>query len=259
MFFDTSFFFSPPLVQRPKPPPTVYLLYSNAKRKELKASNPSMSPKDAMAACGAGWKLLDASNNLGPIKLKYAPEVKRLTDIYTEAMKSYSVYGHTQEAPPLASEFSLRAEGLACAAAVESCQSFVVETDNKCGQLPKIHALLKSLEVAIPNAVLGDMADRPNISNSCNPTFGVQDIASLLFSVRVLHRFPRYIVNMSTSAEKLEAEGTLSYSITPTGLDKPETDTIKQVGDPHITDKHLLDLVAGAGVKAATVEALQEL
>jgi hypothetical protein len=45
----------------PKKPATSYLLYSNAKRMELKKSNPNMGPKEIMTVLGTAWKLLDNS------------------------------------------------------------------------------------------------------------------------------------------------------------------------------------------------------
>ena len=166
--------------------------------------------------------------------------------------KNDATFQNDVHATPLASEFSLRADrhGLAFDAAVQSCQNYVVpETNGQYyGSISKINAMLQCVTDSVPRAVLKDVVTQPDIVSSSIATFEVQDIKSLIFSVRVIHRFPRYLCDLNTTIEKVEALGMSSA-----------TALLEKTIDPRLTDEHILDLVAGAGINAATTDAINEL
>jgi hypothetical protein len=70
----------------PKKPATAYLLYSNAKRAELKSSNPNMGPKEIMTELGTAWKLLN-SNTKKPFE-EQARALKQQYDLDVEAHRN---------------------------------------------------------------------------------------------------------------------------------------------------------------------------
>jgi hypothetical protein len=184
--------------------------------------------------------------------------------------------------PRLVSEFSLRAASLSPALSEATYRNKLVQAGpNGNDDVPDIRPILRARAELVPRAVCEDAETRrrevktsakvsshedyvnkdPRSNDSESLPFAVQDIWSLVFSVRVLHRYPRLLLNMSTPIDKVEAEGRLCSVYTNTNIisERKLGSSLAAAGSPYLTDKHLLDLVAGAGVQAATAEALHEL